>query len=84
MNFSEAVRRARPSDIIVGEMDRIFKVDGYTLKVADADDFKKDGTIPSNFVYGTPNFPELVDLSWVIINQENLDKNLIIKFKGGN
>lgn len=43
MNFSEAIRLAKPSDYIVGNQRRMFKIDGDVLKAADADEFKKNG-----------------------------------------
>ena len=67
MNFSEAIRKAKPSDYIVGNQRRMFKIDGDVLKAADADEFKKKGTIPAKFELATPNLSELVDLSWAVI-----------------
>ena len=67
MNFSEAIRKAKPSDYIVGNQRRMFKIDGDVLKAADADEFKKSGTIPEKFELATPNLSELVDLSWAVI-----------------
>ena len=63
MNFSEAIRKAKPSDYIVGNQRRMFKIDGDVLKAADADEFKKKGTIPAKFELATQNLSELVDLS---------------------
>ena len=68
MNFSEAIRKAKPSDYIVGNQRRMFKIDGDVLKSADADEFKKNGTIPEKFELATPNLSELVDLSWAVIS----------------
>ena len=67
MNFSEAVRLAKPSDYIVGNQRRMFKIDGDVLKAADAGEFKKNGTNPVKFELATPNLSELVDLSWAVI-----------------
>ena len=67
MNFSEAIRKAKPSDYIVGNQRRMFKIDGDVLKAADADEFKKNGTIPEKFELATPNLSELVDLSWEVV-----------------
>ena len=67
MNFSEAIRRAKPSDYIVGNQRRMFKIDGDVLKAADAGEFKKNGTIPTKFELATPDLSELVDLSWAVI-----------------
>ena len=67
MNFSEAIRKAKPSDYIVGNQRRMFKIDGDVLKAADADEFKKSGTISTKFELATPNLSELVDLSWAVI-----------------
>ena len=66
MNFSEAVRLAKPSDYIVGNQRRMFKIDGDVLKAANADEFKKSGIIPTKFELATPNLSELVDLSWAV------------------
>ena len=68
MNFSEAIRKAKPSDYIVGNQRRMFKIDGDVLKAANADEFKKSGTIPTKFELATPNLSELVDLSWAVIS----------------
>ena len=68
MNFSEAIRLAKPSDYIIGNQRRMFKIDGDVLKSADADEFKKNGTIPTKFELATPNLSELVDLSWAVIS----------------
>lgn len=67
MNFSEAVRLAKPSDYIVGNQRRMFKIDGDVLKAADAGEFKKNGTNPVKFELATPNLSELVDLSWAVV-----------------
>lgn len=67
MNFSEAIRKAKPSDYIVGNQRRMFKIDGDVLKAADADEYKKSGTIPTKFELATPDLSELVDLSWAVI-----------------
>ena len=67
MNFSEALRKAKPSDYIVGNQRRMFKIDGDVLKAADADEYKKSGTIPTKFELATPDLSELVDLSWAVI-----------------
>lgn len=67
MNFSEAIRKAKPSDYIVGNQRRMFKIDGDVLKAADADEFKKSGTIPTKFELATPDLSELSDLSWAVI-----------------
>lgn len=67
MNFSEAVRKAKPSDYIVGNQRRMFKIDGDVLKAADADEYKKSGTIPTKFELATPDLSELSDLSWAVI-----------------
>ena len=67
MNFSEAIRKAKPSDYIVGNQRRMFKIDGDVLKAADADEFKKSGTIPTKFELATPDLSELADLSWAVI-----------------
>lgn len=67
MNFSEAIRRAKPSDYIVGNQRRMFKIDGDVLKAADAGEFKKNGTNPAKFELATPNLSELVDLSWEVV-----------------
>ena len=67
MNFSEAVRKAKPSDYIVGNQRRMFKIDGDVLKAADADEFKKSGTISTKFELATPDLSELSDLSWAVI-----------------
>ena len=67
MNFSEAVTLAKPSDYIVGNQRRMFKIDGDVLKAADADEYKKSGTIPTKFELATPDLSELVDLSWAVI-----------------
>ena len=68
MNFSEAIRKAKPSDYIVGNQRRMFKIDGDVLKAANADEFKKSGTIPTKFELATPNLSELVDLSWAVVS----------------
>lgn len=68
MNFSEAIRKAKPSDYIIGNQRRMFKIDGDVLKAADAGEFKKNGTIPAKFELATPNLSELVDLSWVVVS----------------
>lgn len=67
MNFSEAIRKAKPSAYIVGNQRRMFKIEGDVLKAADADEFKKNGTIPAKFELATPDLSELVDLSWAVI-----------------
>ena len=67
MNFSEAIRKAKPSDYIVGNQRRMFKIDGDVLKAADADEYKKSGTIPTKFELATPDLSELSDLSWAVI-----------------
>ena len=67
MNFSEAVTLAKPSDYIVGNQRRMFKIDGDVLKAADADEYKKSGTIPTKFELATPDLSELSDLSWAVI-----------------
>lgn len=67
MNFSEAIRKAKPSDYIIGNQRRMFKIDGDVLKAADAGEFKKNGAIPAKFELATPNLSELVDLSWAVI-----------------
>ena len=67
MNFSEAIRKAKPSAYIVGNQRRMFKIEGDVLKAADADEFKKNGTIPAKFELVTPDLSELVDLSWAVI-----------------
>ena len=76
MNFSEAVRLAKPSDYIVGNQRRMFKIDGDVLKAADAGEFKKNGTNPVKFELATPNLSELVDLSWEVVplNSERVNK----------
>ena len=71
MNFSEAIRKAKPSDYIVGNQRRMFKIDGDVLKAADAGEFKKNGTIPEKFELATPNLSELVDLSWAVISSNS-------------
>ena len=71
MNFSEAVRLAKPSDCIVGNQRRMFKIDGDVLKAADAGEFKKNGTNPVKFELATPNLSELVDLSWAVISSNS-------------
>ena len=50
MNFSEAVRLAKPSDYIIGNQRRMFKIDGDVLKAADADEFSwmKNATLITN------------------------------------
>lgn len=73
MNFSEAVTLAKPSDYIVGNQRRMFKIDGDVLKAADAGEFKKNGTNPVKFELATPNLSEIVDLSWAVISS-NSDK----------
>ena len=67
MNFSEAIRLAKPSDYIVGNQRRMFKIDGDVLKAADADEFKKSGTISTKFELATPDLSELSDLSWAVL-----------------
>ena len=76
MNFSEAIRKAKPSDYIVGNQRRMFKIDGDVLKAADAGEFKKNGTNPVKFELATPNLSELVDLSWEVVplNSERVNK----------
>ena len=76
MNFSEAVRLAKPSDYIIGNQRRMFKIDGDVLKAADAGEFKKNGTNPVKFELATPNLSELVDLSWEVVplNSERVNK----------
>ena len=76
MNFSEAVRLAKPSDYIVGNQRRMFKIDGDVLKAANAVEYKKNGTIPEKFELATPNLSELVDLSWEVVplNSERVNK----------
>ena len=76
MNFSEAIRKAKPSDYIVGNQRRMFKIDGDVLKAADAGEFKKNGTNPVKFELSTPNLSELVDLSWEVVplNFERVNK----------
>ena len=71
MNFSEAIRKAKPSDYIVGNQRRMFKIDGDVLKSADAGEFKKNGAIPAKFELATPNLSELVDLSWAVISSNS-------------
>lgn len=71
MNFSEAVRLAKPSDYIIGNQRRMFKIDGDVLKAANADEFKKSGTIPTKFELATPNLSEIVDLSWAVISSSS-------------
>ena len=71
MNFSEAIRKAKPSDYIVGNQRRMFKIDGDVLKAADAGEFKKNGAIPAKFELATPNLSELVDLSWAVISSNS-------------
>ena len=71
MNFSEAIRKAKPSDYIVGNQRRMFKIDGDVLKAADAGEFKKNGTNPVKFELATPNLSELVDLSWAVISSNS-------------
>lgn len=73
MNFSEAVTLAKPSDYIVRNQRRMFKIDGDVLKAADAGEFKKNGTNPVKFELATPNLSEIVDLSWAVISS-NSDK----------
>lgn len=68
MNFSEAIRKAKPSDYIIGNQRRMFKIDGDVLKAANADEFKKNGIIPAKFELATPNLSELVDLSWAVVS----------------
>lgn len=76
MNFSEAVRLAKPSDYIVGNQRRMFKMDGDVLKAANAVEYKKNGTIPEKFELATPDLSELVDLSWEVVplNSERVNK----------
>ena len=45
----------------------MFKIDGDVLKAADADEYKKSGTIPTKFELATPDLSELSDLSWAVI-----------------
>ena len=71
MNFSEAIRKAKPSDYIVGNQRRMFKIDGDVLKSADAGEYKKNGTNPVKFELATPNLSELVDLSWAVISSNS-------------
>ena len=71
MNFSEAIRKAKPSDYIVGNQRRMFKIDGDVLKAADAGEYKKNGAIPAKFELATPNLSELVDLSWAVISSNS-------------
>ena len=82
MNFSEAMRKAKPSDYIVGNQRRMFKIDGDVLKAADADEFKKNGTIPTKFELATPDLSELVDLSWAVI-PSNADRINILYIRYG-
>ena len=77
MNFSEAVRLAKPSDYIVGNQRRMFKIDGDVLKAADAGEFKKNGTNPVKFELATPNLSELVDLSWAVISSNSEQINTL-------
>lgn len=81
MNFSEAVRLAKPSDYIVGNQRRMFKMDGDVLKAADAVEFKKNGTIPTKFELATPDLSELVDLSWEVTSKEVFDRTLCNELK---
>lgn len=81
MNFSEAVTLAKRSDYIVGNQRRMFKIDGNILKAADADEFKKNGTIPEKFELATPDLFELVDLSWEVTNKDWVDRTLFKKLK---
>ena len=76
MNFSEAIRKAKPSDYIIGNQRRMFKIDGDVLKAADAGEYKKNGTNPAKFELATPNLSELVDLSWEVVplNPERVNK----------
>ena len=67
MNFSEAIRKAKPSDYIVGNQRRMFKIDGDVLKAANAVEYKKNGTIPEKVELATPDLSELADLSWAVI-----------------
>ena len=71
MNFSEAIRKAKPSDYIIGNQRRMFKIDGDVLKSADAGEYKKNGTNPVKFELATPNLSELVDLSWAVISSNS-------------
>ena len=71
MNFSEAIRKAKPSDYIIGNQRRMFKIDGDVLKAADAGEYKKNGTNPVKFELATPNLSELVDLSWAVISSNS-------------
>ena len=71
MNFSEAIRKAKPSAYIVGNQRRMFKIDGDVLKSADAGEYKKNGTNPVKFELATPNLSELVDLSWAVISSNS-------------
>ena len=73
MNFSEAIRLAKPSDYIIGNQRRMFKIDGDVLKAANADEFKKNGTNPVKFELATPNLSELVDLSWKVLPLNIID-----------
>lgn len=81
MNFSEAVRLAKPSDYIVENQRRMFKMDGDVLKAADAVEFKKNGTIPTKFELATPDLSELVDLSWEVTSKEVFDRTLCNELK---
>lgn len=81
MNFSEAVRLAKPSDYIVGNQRRMFKMDGDVLKAADAVEFKKNGIIPTKFELATPDLSELVDLSWEVTSKEVFDRTLCNELK---
>lgn len=76
MNFSEAIRKAKPSDCIVGNQRRMFKIDGDVLKATNAVEYKKNGTIPEKFELATPDLSELVDLSWEVVplNSERVNK----------
>lgn len=77
MNFSEAIRKAKPSDYIVGNQRRMFKIDGDVLKAADADEFKKSGTISTKFELATPDLSELSDLSWAVIPSNSDRVNIL-------
>lgn len=84
MNFSEAVRNAHPGDLIVGNQRRMFKIDDDdTLRAANADEYKMNGTVPSKFELAAPDLYEVVDMSWKVIPKETLNKELYEKFKFG-
>lgn len=83
MNFSEAVRNAHPGDLIVGNQRRMFKIDDDdTLRAANADEYKMNGTVPSKFELAAPDLYEIVDLSWKVIPKETDKIDLWSKFKG--